>query len=296
MFAFVDSYRRLQDPLEKEKLRWLVWGVAISMLPALTLFCLVNVLNVWVPNVDLWINVALFFLPLSFGYAILSHRLMDIEIVLNRGLVYSAITLVLLVIFVAVENVLAALSLELTGRSSFALAMGAAVVMATLIEPVKRRVQLFVDRLFFAYKVQLRKGLEDLAEGSRSSPTWSGWRSGCCGAWPTWRTSRGQRSSCARRVARGPLSLRGDLIGFLLLSRRRNRELFNRDEIDLLNRLAIQAASDLTNARLQSRSRRLEEEVVALREDLLGGLRGLLRDVSARSVPSAAERTALTGE
>ena len=73
-----------------------------------------------------------------------------------------------------------------------------------------------------------------------------------------------------------PLRLRGDLIGFLLLSRRRNRELFNRDEIDLLHGLAVKASVDLTNARLQTRSRRLEAELGVLRDELLIGLRGLL--------------------
>jgi GAF domain-containing protein len=73
-----------------------------------------------------------------------------------------------------------------------------------------------------------------------------------------------------------PLRLRGDLIGFLLLSRRRNRELFNRDEIDLLHGLAVKASVDLTNARLQTRSRRLEAELGVLRDELLTGLRGLL--------------------
>jgi GAF domain-containing protein len=73
-----------------------------------------------------------------------------------------------------------------------------------------------------------------------------------------------------------PLRLRGDLIGFLLLSRRRNRELFNRDEIDLLHGLAVKASVDLTNARLQTRSRRLEAELGVMRDELLSGLRGLL--------------------
>ena len=73
-----------------------------------------------------------------------------------------------------------------------------------------------------------------------------------------------------------PLRLRADLVGFILLGRRRNRELFNRDELDLLNGLAIQAGVDLSNARLQTRSRRLEAEVVSLREELLQGLRAFL--------------------
>jgi hypothetical protein len=380
--AFVDSYRRMEDPVEKEKLRWLVWGVAISVVFAAAPFLLQNLLEVRIPYADFLILIALLFLPLSFGYAILSHRLMDIEIVVNRGLVYSAITLLLISVFIVVENVLAALSLELTGKSSFALAMGAALVMAALVDPLKMRIQSFVDHLFFAYKVKLREGLKDLAEElsfitdlermeelllrrlvdlghvsraalflreeggdgyvlveaigvtewAESSAVDDGdQQARVASAAPERRSASGRPDGIHPRfdanagfviqLLRGtrPLSLetlpaaefeqriehadvdvlqwvdaavalplrrRADLIGFILLSRRRNRELFNRDELDLLNGLAIQAAMDLTNARLQTRSRRLEEEVASLREELVGGLRDLLSSSRVGSSPA----------
>ncbi|MFN2431455.1 MAG: GAF domain-containing protein [Gemmatimonadota bacterium] len=91
-----------------------------------------------------------------------------------------------------------------------------------------------------------------------------------------------------------PLRIRGDMIGFILLSRRLNRELFNRDEIELLHGLAMKAATDLTNARLQTRSRRLEEELISLREEVLGSLRAFLAaPPEARWVPAAEHTGAL---
>ncbi len=385
VLVFVDSYRRLEDPVEKEKLRWLVWGVVISIVPAALLFGLVTVLDLHVPYIDVLTLVCLLFLPVSFGYAILSHRLMDIEVVVNRGLVYSAITLILVVVFIVVENVLAELSLELTGKSSFALAMGAAIVMAALVDPVKKRIQSFVDHLFFAYKVKLREGLKDLAEElsfitdlermeevlllrlvdlahvSRAAlflreegrdryglveavgvPEWKELSAVLsareAGAAPETRAGEAPAAAGSPRFdandafvirllrSTGPLSLetlpeveldqrierdeveilrrldaavalplrlRADLVGFLLLGRRRNRELFNRDELDLLNGLAIQAGVDLSNARLQTRSRRLEAEVVSLREELLQGLRAFLDGPAHVAVgPDAAEHQA----
>jgi hypothetical protein len=373
VLVFVDTYRRIDDPVEKEKLRWLVWGVAISIVPAALLLGLLIGLGLHIPYLDVLILVCLSFLPASFAYAILSHRLMDIEVVVNRGLVYSAITLLLVVMFIVVENVLAELSMEVTGKSSFALAMGAAIVMAALVDPVKKRIQSFVDHLFFAYKVKLREGLTDLAEElsfitdlermeellmrrlvdlahvSRAAlflreegkegyvlveavgvPEWregsadGGGGSGSGDGSPRFDANdpfvikllRGTRPlsletlpeaefeqrlehagvEILRRLDAAvalPLRLRADLTGFLLLSRRKNRELFNRDELDLLNGLAIQAAGDLSNARLQTRSRRLEAEVISLRDELLKGLRAFLD--GPRGTPAerdAAEREA----
>jgi GAF domain-containing protein len=288
-------------------------------------------------------------------------------------------------VFIVVENLLTELSLELTGKSSFALAMGAAIVMAALVDPVKKRIQDFVDQLFFAYKVKLREGLRDLSEElsfitdlermeellmrrlvdlahvSRAAlflreegreryalaeavgvPEWrevsaveparddgapSG--TGSDGA-PAEKAPRfdandafvirllrstgplsletlqdvdldrnvdRQEVEILRRLDAAvalPLRLRADLVGFILLGRRRNRELFNRDELDLLNGLAVQAGVDLSNARLQTRSRRLEAEVVSLREELLQGLRALLDGAGHTPAGSeAGEREAL---
>jgi hypothetical protein len=113
--AFVSSYRTIEEPREKEKLRWVVWGVGASMLPTSVLVGLEMAAGIQAPWSDVWWPLLLLVLPAAFAYAILSHRIMDIEIVLNRGLVYTIVTGVMLVIFLALENLLAALSLEVTG-------------------------------------------------------------------------------------------------------------------------------------------------------------------------------------
>jgi hypothetical protein len=344
--AFVSSYRSLEDPREKEKLRWVVWGVGVSMLPTAVLVGLEMAAGIHVPWSDVWWPLLLLLLPSVFAYAILSHRIMDIDIVLNRGLVYALVTGVMLVLFIALENLLAALSVELTGASSFAFVMGTAVVMAALLNPVKSRVETIVERLFFAYRQQLREGLTDLAhelsfitqlermeqvllrrlvdlalargaalflrdedgggfalaETFEAPPDDDGRGRGLALPAPGFRFEAddglvlwllGERKPLSLETAtapeierrlepaeaellRGleaalalPLRVRGDLMGFVLLSRRRNRELFDADELALLHHLAPQAAADLTTARLRGRGRALELENAALREELL---------------------------
>jgi hypothetical protein len=363
--AFVSSYRGLEDPREKEKLRWVVWGVGVSMLPTAVLVGLEMAAGIHVPWSDVWWPLLLLLLPSVFAYAILSHRIMDIDIVLNRGLVYALVTGIMLVLFIGLENLLATLSVELTGVSSFAFVMGTAVVMAALLNPVKSRVETVVERLFFAYRLQLREGLRDLAHelsfitqlermeqllvrrlvdlalargaalflrdddggGFALAETFEAPDSDGRGRSLTlpapgarfqaddglvlWLLGEGKPLSletagpeAERRLEpaevsllRGldaavalPLRVRGELTGFLLLSRRRNRELFDRDELALLHHLAPQAAADLTTARLRGRGRELERENAALREELLTRFRAASAQDAARG--SARERVA----
>jgi hypothetical protein len=346
--AFVTSYRSLEEPREREKLRWVVWGVAVSILPTALLVGLEFVAHIHVPWSDVWWPLLLLLLPSVFAYAILSYRIMDIDIVLNRGLVYTIVTGIMLVIFIALENLLAGLSVELTGTTSFAFVMVMAVVMATLLNPVKARVEAIVERLFFAYRLRLREGLRDLAHelsfitqlermegllvrrlgdlalsgaavlflredetgafalaetfeapaengGRRPILPAVGFRFEADDGLVLWLLGEGKPISLesatsleiARRLEpaeadllRGldaalalPLRVRGDLIGFVLLSRRLNRELFDSDELALLHHLAPQAAADLTTARMRGRSHDLEKENAALREELLARFR-----------------------
>jgi GAF domain-containing protein len=362
--AFVSSYRGLEDSREKEKLRWVVWGVGVSMLPTAVLVGLEMAAGIHAPWSDVWWPLLLLILPSVFAYAILSHRIMDIEIVLNRGLVYTIVTGIMLVIFIVLENLLAALSVELTGTTSFAFVMATAVAMAALLNPVKSRVEMVVERLFFAYRQQLREGLRDLAhelsfitqlermeqllvrrlvdlalargaalflredeggfalaetfeapedggrDGRLSFPA-PGFRFKADDGLVLWLMREGKPLSLETagpeaerrlepgevRLLRGldaavalPLRVRGELTGFLLLSRRRNRELFDRDELALLHHLAPLAAADLTTARLRGRSRDLEHENAALREELLTRFRAASAPDAARG--SVRERVA----
>jgi hypothetical protein len=133
------------------QLKWLAAAAAIVAVTYLTLM----VLNFVFPGDPGWLTVAgnigistFLLLPISIGVAILRHRLYDIDVIINRTLVYGALTATLTAAYYVVVTTLQALLSPMAGRSPLAVA-GSTLVVAGIFRPARERIQGFVDRRFY---------------------------------------------------------------------------------------------------------------------------------------------------
>jgi hypothetical protein len=92
-------------------------------------------------------------IPISAGIAILRYRLFDIDLIINRALVYGALTAALALVYVGGVLSLSAIVGSVTGQESSTLAVAAStLVVAGLFGPFRRWVQAFIDRRFYRHK------------------------------------------------------------------------------------------------------------------------------------------------
>ncbi len=158
--ALVVRYRRASGHLRVQ----LQWVAAAS---GLTGVLLVVVEALWLlgsPLVEepvLLVGLAVL-TPLAAGWAILRHRLFDIDVVVHRTLVYSALTVLLGAAYAAGVLVLRVLLSPLTTQNDLAVA-GSTLVVAALFGPLRRRVQDAVDRRFFRHRYDARRTVDDFA-------------------------------------------------------------------------------------------------------------------------------------
>jgi hypothetical protein len=140
---------------ERQQLKWFTYTVAMT-LAVFTVAAVVGIEPVIV-------SVVMFpFIPVSVGVAVLKYRLYDIDLLINRTLVYGSLTALLALAYFGGVTATQAIFHVLTGQekqSQLAIVVST-LVIAALFNPLRRRVQSFIDRRFYRKKYDARKTLE----------------------------------------------------------------------------------------------------------------------------------------
>ena len=98
--------------------------------------------------------------PISVGMAIARYRLYDIDVIINRALVYGSLSVMLVVMYLVIVVGMQRLLSPLTGDSNQLATVASTLVIAALFSPLRARTQSFMDRRFYRSKYDARKTLE----------------------------------------------------------------------------------------------------------------------------------------
>lgn len=147
---------RRSTRVEALQIKWVISAAALTIAVAAVAFPLIFVdweaaKNIMAPGLSL--------VPLSIGVAILRHRLYDIDVLINRALVYGALSALLLATYGGSVIALSALLRPLTGSGDIAVA-GSTLAVVALFAPLRQRIQRAVDRRFYRSRYDAVRTLE----------------------------------------------------------------------------------------------------------------------------------------
>jgi hypothetical protein len=106
--------------------------------------------------------------PIAMGVAIFRYRLYQIDIIINRTLVYGLLTATLVALYLGVIVVLQSFFVILIGEKSTLAVVASTLLIAALFSPLRRRIQSFIDRRFYRSKYDVRKTLETFSAQLRN--------------------------------------------------------------------------------------------------------------------------------
>src|SRR5918997_1214950 len=163
LLAQAYRYKRVSTLAQRQQSKWVVFGTVAALagygaFQALDLLLQIGLLASLLANSAFFVLSLL--IPISIAVAVLRHRLYDIDLLINRTLVYGSLTATLVVLYVGGIVVLQRMFVLLTSQQSTLAVVASTLLIAALFTPLRRRIQSFIDRRFYRRKYDARKTLE----------------------------------------------------------------------------------------------------------------------------------------
>jgi hypothetical protein len=167
--SLVLRYRRSRGE-ERQQIKWIAFAasVVVVMYVIVMIASLIFPEEAWTTAGSVWwLNLLTYavlssftLVPIAVGIAVLRYRLYDIDILINRALVYGSLTAMLVALYFGGIVVLQRIFVLLTGQQSTLAVVASTLAIAALFVPLRRRIQSFIDRRFYRRKYDARKTLE----------------------------------------------------------------------------------------------------------------------------------------
>ena len=163
----VYRYRRVSGPEQRRQTRWAVFGTTLAIAILVVVYATMYFLVIGDPEdsaillvVSSLIPLVMLLIPLSVFVAIFRSGLFDIDLIINRALVYGTLTASLALVYLGAVAGLQRLVSPLAGEGNQLVIVASTLLIAALFNPLRRRIQHAIDRRFFRRRYDASKTLE----------------------------------------------------------------------------------------------------------------------------------------
>ncbi|HEY6408195.1 MAG TPA: hypothetical protein VIY29_12080, partial [Ktedonobacteraceae bacterium] len=167
IFSQIYRYRRVSTPVQRQQTKWIILGVAaaigvvigiLAIGPLIPSTEVSNNLGALLFFITIW-PIAFLLIPFSIGFSILRYRLYDIDVLINRTLVYGSLTALLALLYFGLIFALQSLFQGLFHQNNAVAIVVSTLVIAALFQPLRHRIQKIIDRRFYRRKYDAARTL-----------------------------------------------------------------------------------------------------------------------------------------
>src|SRR5688500_13396722 len=176
VISLVMRYRRSRGE-ERQQIKWIAFAASfVGLLYLIAMACaFIFPSGAWFQaGSPLWLDLlgyaalsSFTLVPIAIGYAVLRYRLYEIDIIINRTLVYGSLTVTLVLVYFGSVVGLQYILRALTGQESQLAIVGSTLTIAALFNPLHQRIQASIDRLFYRRKYDEAKTLDEFSSKLR---------------------------------------------------------------------------------------------------------------------------------
>ncbi len=164
LVSMAHSYSTTSRPIVKRQIQWIMWGLSCAIVTNIIDIVLTS-LRVQTYQANALLLLGTLPLPIAFALAILRYRLMDIDLVINRSVVYGLLTAALAALYLLLITFLSTALGVVVGSPRYTLIVFlSALIIGILVNPLRTRIQEVIDRTFFRKQVDFQHALGEWSE------------------------------------------------------------------------------------------------------------------------------------
>ena len=167
--CLIHSYRFSHTKEDRNKVQWILWGISFGAAPFLFLWTFPHILGFSSLIPEEMIYVFVMMIPLAVAFSIVKYQAMDIDIVINRSIVYVLVTGVIVTLYLTLVGLAGYVLQTVSATTSSVLAIICTLIAAALFSPIRRRIQTLVDKTFYRVKYTYQLAIKDFSKALTSA-------------------------------------------------------------------------------------------------------------------------------
>ena len=168
LMVLLRALKEVRSVTARRQLRWIVWGTGLGVIPFAAGYALPYALGAPMTLPMELSAIPLSLVPLAFASAIVRYRLMDVEVIVKRALVYGAALSAILGIYALLLRLASDTVFHSAQQHNRVIALLATLVVVLLASPVKNAIQATLDRAFYRDRYDYRRALVGFARDLNS--------------------------------------------------------------------------------------------------------------------------------